>query len=66
MAYELGHWELDIPPEDMPLCPLCDQPLFRGEEFVMGVVHHSMESVCCLVHLHCAQNEIEDEEEDEA
>ena len=59
----LGHWDLsNTPIEDMPLCPLCDQPVFlKNEELVVGVVSHPMGDVAALVHLMCAQQEDEDD-----
>ena len=38
-------------PEEMPLCPLCDQPLLIFEEVVVGLAH----GCGALVHLPCCE-----------
>ena len=64
---EIGYWALDsLEIEQVPLCPLCGQPLFDDEEFVLGSVDGGGHpDVMCLVHRECAlaeDNEDEDEE----
>ena len=56
----IGYWSMDGQMEvtDMPLCPLCDQPLFEGEELVAV----SVDRCLGLAHLHCAQEEDEGDE----
>lgn len=41
-------------PETMPLCPLCDQPIFSYELVEVGVAH----GCAALIHQDCAEGAI--------
>lgn len=43
----------DVDPEDIPLCPCCDQPIFTYEPYYVaeGI------DVICLVHQSCIDEE---------
>jgi len=43
-------------PEEVPLCSLCDQPIFESESVVIGIAFGCK----CLIHFSCA---MEDENE---
>lgn len=53
MPVTLNYWNLDgqIFVEQLPLCPLCDQPMIRGDELNLVEVERCMglaHSICCI------------------
>ena len=51
--------DIDLPAEEMPLCPLCDQPLFGGEGLVVGKLNTPHGQLYALVHRDCVDEEHE-------
>jgi hypothetical protein len=43
--------ESKVDMEEVPLCPLCDQPILHYEETAIGVSRDAK----CLIHLSCAR-----------
>jgi len=43
---------LDMP-EEVPLCPVCDQPIMEHEKIAIGLAYGAK----CLVHMDCVQED---------
>lgn len=59
------HGKYGVDPEDIPLCPLCDQPMWAGERIELqtcdaGPGHPDL---LRLVHADCESSEDEDDED---
>ena len=59
----LGYWSLsNTPIENMPMCPICGEPIFlKSEPLVVGVIEHPAGDAAALVHLACAEQEDEED-----
>lgn len=59
MAYKLGRWDIcgDLDPEQMPLCPGCDQPIWVAEVRAglcsIGILGDGSEATAVLIHRDC-------------
>lgn len=55
--------------EDVPCCPLCDQPVWAMEVNLgtasIAFVVHAGEAACCLVHSECVKADEPGDEEEE-
>ncbi len=62
MSMRLNYWDLtgQIHVEQMPLCPLCDQPMVQGEELKIVEVDRCLG----LAHSSCCLEADEDDEDD--
>lgn len=70
MGRHIGHFDLHsdgtLSIGDMPLCPLCDQPMWAGDDVVILAMEAGGHgTVIALGHRTCAEEELEDEEEED-
>ena len=70
MGRQVGHFDLhsdgSLSIGDMPLCPLCDQPMWSADDVaILAMEAGGHGTVIALGHLICAQEELEDDEEEE-
>lgn len=61
----IDHGVYGVDPEDCPLCPCCDQPLWYGEGITLQTVDAGPgnQDLVRLVHSACVNDDDEDEDE---
>lgn len=63
----IDHGVYGVKPEDCPLCPCCDQPMWVGEDITLQTVDAGPggSDLLRLVHTHCVNDDDEDGGDDE-
>jgi len=54
-VYELGLWELDLDEAKLPVCPLCENYIHKGDRIILGCAPFG--DILALVHLNCVEEE---------
>lgn len=62
--YDHGVYGVD--PERIPCCPVCDQPMWKGEDLALQEcdVGPGQQDMVRLTHLSCVSGDEDDDEED--
>lgn len=62
----ISHGVYGVEPEDCPLCPLCDQPMWANEPLTLQTVDagHGNPDLVRLVHYACENEEDDEDDED--
>jgi hypothetical protein len=65
LIYCTDHGVYGVKPEDCPLCPICDQPMWSGERINLQTIDcgPGQADLLRLVHSDCVGTDDEDEED---